>query len=323
MTMPALSDPSKPRRRGLWIPYILAAAGLIAWSAYWIVLKGQVESRMDRQAEQMRRDGYEVAWSKRTVGGYPFRFEMELHDVRFKEPSGWGVSSGRFKAMAAAYQPDHWVFVAPEPLRLSRPGAGEIDVGAEVLRASLTNLRSAPRLSLEGRGLRFTPQPGATPFSFTSIKVLQLHLRPGDGDRADLFWGLEGAETQRAGALARIAPLAPVTLRVTATLSKRQAFGGGDWRQAVRAWTAAGGEATVQEMTLAIGEAAATARGGPLTVSEDGRLEGGLDVSLRNGAAPLTALGVGQLSGSGLRLGFVGGKAVIGPVQIAPAPRIY
>jgi hypothetical protein len=323
MTMPALSDPSKPRRWGLWLPYILLAAALVAWSAYWLVLKSQVEGRLDQEAESLRRAGYEVAWSRRSIGGYPFRFEVKLDEVRLKEPSGWGLSTARLEAMAAAYQPDLWVVVAPAGLRLSRPDAGEVDVEAEVLRASLANLRAEPRLSLEGRGLRFTPRAGAKPFLFTSAKVLQFHLRPGVADRADLFWSVEDAETLRTGMLAQIAPLAPLNVKLAATLSKRNALHGADWPGAVRAWTAAGGEAQVGEMRLSIGETALTAKGGPLTVDDDGRLRGGLDLSLHQGSGILSRLGAGQLDGRGPRLTFTNGKTVIGPLQIAPAPRIY
>jgi hypothetical protein len=295
MTMPDADIPSKPRRRiGLWAPYVAVALAFAAWSLFWLVLKGQIEDRIDRESANLRTSGYEASWKARQVSGYPFRFEVELTDARIAEPSGWGVAASSLKAVAAAYRIDHWVFVAPDGLTLSRPTAGEVQVTAEVLRASIADAGKAPRISFEGRKLAFQPQRGADAFPFTAANLVEFHLRPQDGDRSEMLWRMEGAQTRRTGFFAQIAPLAPLSFRLSGELSDRSKFTGRDWTDAVRNWTEAGGSANIKQMLASVGDVSLSAKGGPLTVAYDGRLRGDLNITLRQGAAALAALGASQ-----------------------------
>ncbi len=344
MTMPDDAMPSKrgPRRWGLFAPYIALLLAAVGWSLFWLVVRSQVEAGLKREAADLRASGYEASWKTLSVGGYPFRIEVEMTGPTFLEPYGWGVSAPRLTAIANAYQLTRWTFVAPEGLVLSRPGAGRVDVAGQALRASVSDLARAPRIAFEGEGVTFTPQSGSAPFAFTAAERIDLHLRAVDGDRAQLQAGLRGAQARRAGVFAQIAPLAPLTLNLTADLSHRDAFRGRDWAQSVRAWTDQGGAATVTQLLASVGEVSLSAKGGPLTVGPDGRLRGALDMSLRQGAAAIAALGAAQAldpsaaqsaaavaqtrareGGADLQLTFEAGATTLGPVRLGPAPRVY
>ena len=341
MTMPDVDPPRKPRPRrwGLFAPYIALAAAAVAWSGYWVAARAQLDHRLVQEAAALRASGYEARWSGLKIGGYPFRLEVEVSDPRIMEPGGWGLAAPRLEAVANAYDLGHWVFNAPAGLILTRPGAGRLVLSGQALRASIANLSKAPRFAFEGEGVTFAPPPGAGGFPLTSAARIDIRLRAAPDDRTQLEWRLKGAQLRRAGALARIAPLAPLSLTLTAELSHASALSGGDWAASVRRWGEAGGTATVSQVAVSAGNVGLSGEGGPITVGADGRLRGGLDLALRQGAAVLDALASAQamdpdaahaaaeVSGARpdgrLRLSFEAGVTTLGPVRIGPAPRIY
>lgn len=331
--MPDHHRASKPRRRGLWWPYIVLVLAFAAWSLVWVLLRIQIEGAIDRTSADLRKTGHEVSWSKRTIAGYPFRFEIQLTDVKLAEPSGWGLAAPDLKAVAAAYAVDHWVFVAADGLTLSRPGSSPVGIRGQVLRASIADARAAPRFSFEGRKLTFQPHSGGDSFPFISADLAEIHLRPRDADRGELLWRLEGVQTRRAGIFAQVAPLAPLTLRMAADVDKRSQLTGPDWAGSVRRWSDADGTANVTQLLASVGDVSVIAKGGPLTVADDGRLRGELRLTVRQGAAALAALGAAQGVESDTAAGATGDAVLplsfgaegsrIGPIRIGPAPRIY
>jgi len=110
-------------------------------------------------------------------------------------------------------------------------------------------------------------------------------------------------------------------------LSKMSAMEGRDWRSMVRSWAAAGGTATLRNASLTAGGAVLSAHGGALSVGDDGRVEGGLDVDLRKAGEALSDMSGGvippQAGFAGATLTFEGGQTILGPLPIAPAPRVY
>ncbi|MGH6956375.1 MAG: DUF2125 domain-containing protein, partial [Caulobacteraceae bacterium] len=129
--------PRKPRRRvlyAIWGAVIVVAAG---WSLAWLFMMGQVEQRLDAGAAALKTGGWRVSWSARHVGGYPFRLDIDLSDVRLADPSGWAAAAPQVKSEAYAFAPDRWVFYLPAGLAFVRPGAGAVTVAAKVLRGSV------------------------------------------------------------------------------------------------------------------------------------------------------------------------------------------
>jgi hypothetical protein len=336
MTMPdAVPRGKPPRRWGLFAPYILLLAAIAAWSVFWLVLRSQLEEGLVRQARDLRTSGYEASWKAMKIGGYPFRLEVELTDLKIAEPSGWGVAAPTLQAEANAYAPKTWVFVAPAGLTLYRPAIGGVVMTGQAIRASYSDVGEGPRIAFQGDRLVFaTPTArGTEPFAFTAIDRVDFHLRPAAGDTAQFALTLDGAQTRRAGIFAQIAPLAPLSMTLETELTKASGFAGRDWSTQVRAWTAQGGQANVHQLLVAIGNVSLSAQGGPLTVEADGRLHGSLALQLRQGAPALTALGAAQgidtlaaiaaASLGSLPLTFGGGDTNLGPLRVGPAPRIY
>jgi hypothetical protein len=343
----SLHDPltaRKPRRLGLYLPFVLLLLAAVAWTLFWLWARAEVQKRMDAEVAGLGRSGYQVSWGRRSLGGYPFRMDVSLTDAKVREPSGWALQAPLLEGEAFLYAPGHWMLATPQGLTFVRPVGGAVAVTGKVLHASLTDLaKRPPSFSFQGEGLAFQPAAGAEPFALTAADLVELHLRAGPDDEGGLFARIEGGKARPAGAFGRIAAGKPVALVWNSTLSKMSAFAGEDWSGAVQRWSDAGGQMTVRDTSkLTAGDALVAVRSGTLGVGRDGRLRGVLDVGLRQAPRALsemaqtgvlpptaadaaTAVAAARQEGDSARatLNFEAGQITLGPVALGPAPPVY
>lgn len=64
---------------------LVAAAG---WSALWLVGRNSVADRLDREIARLEAEGYEVAHGRRSIGGFPFAYDVTFEDVVVTGPDG-------------------------------------------------------------------------------------------------------------------------------------------------------------------------------------------------------------------------------------------
>ncbi|HEX7761696.1 MAG TPA: DUF2125 domain-containing protein [Caulobacteraceae bacterium] len=343
MTLPDPQSPRKVRRWGLVLPYAMAIILAAGWCAGWFWVRGQAERQMDAQRDRLVAAGYPISWQGRRIDGFPFRLDLHLTGVRIGEPSGWGLAIPRLEAEAYAYSPDHWIMVAPEGVTFNRPNDGGVAVQARGLRASLSHFGEyPPRLSVEGEDLAFTAAPGAKPYFITAAKAFNLHLRAGPNDMGAVYVGLDQANANLTGLMARIAQGKPIAITADALFTRAGQFQGRDWPSAVQGWSGAGGAFQVRQITVAAGESILDARSGALSVGPDGRLQGSLKASLRQAPKALAAMSqsgaISRQSAEGatsvaeeaqqgdaanLTLDFQDGQTTLGPVTVGPAPKVY
>jgi hypothetical protein len=310
MTMPEPTRPRKPPSRfWLFAPYVVVLIAAVAWSLYWLSLRGMVITRLDDAAQRLRAEGYVVDWKARRVSGYPFRLAVSLDAPRLVEPSGWGLSAPSLKAQAMAYVLDDWVLVAGDGVTLHRPAGGDVAVTGQALRASLAGFsRSPPRIAIEGVGLTFTPAPGGAPFSLVSAKGLGLYLRPSGEDGAEGYLRLEGASAPAPRLFGRLGNDQPFDLTADVEFTRKSAFQGQSWPAAARAWAAGGGTMSVVSGDFAAGPVKIKAVHGQARPDDKGRLAG--DLALDFGQGPLDLV-------------FSNGSARLGRTVVGPAPRLY
>jgi hypothetical protein len=301
--------PRKPRRLWLYLPWALAAALAIGWSLAWVWLMGETERRMDAGAAQLRVAGWRVAWASRHVGGYPFRLDVDLTGLVVADPSGWGIAAPALKSEAYAFAPTHWVFFVPSGLVLSRPQGGAINVAARVLRGSVVvgEDQDLPRIALEGDNMSLLPFPDAEPMPLMTIRNLQFYTRPGPDDQGAAYLEIDGGQAEPTGWLGALAGGGEVNFRADMVFSHVSGFRGRGWRDALTAWTHAGGAADLGHLGLTAGSQSFASQSGAFAVADDGRLVGQLALT---GPQPLA-------------LRFKNGGAWLGATQVAPAPALF
>src|SRR5262245_53083068 len=113
MSVPDPTAPRKPSRLGLYIPFGLLLIFIAACSAAWLWARGETDARLDAGVEALRRAGYELSWSERKIGGYPFRLDVTLTDAHVRDRSGWALDAPRLEAEAFLHAPTHWIVAAP------------------------------------------------------------------------------------------------------------------------------------------------------------------------------------------------------------------
>ena len=334
----------KPGRLGLYLPFALLGVAIVVWSGIWLWARGELQRRLDVAQAILAQEGYHVSWAGRAIGGYPFRLDVTLSDVRAREPSGWALQAPRIEAEAPAYAPGNWLVAAPEGLTFVRPEGGPVQVSGRVIRASLTHLkRRPPNLSFQGIDLAFRTDPGARPFGLEGADRVEFHLRAGPDDQGGVYAIVERGRAHLTGLFARVAEGQPIGITWNATLSKMSAFAGRDWADAVRRWSQAGGRMSVLAAGVTAGEALVKVTSGDLGVDPNGRVAGALQLSVREAPKGFSAMadtgviapdaaraasaqaqsqtGVGDLARGTLR--FAGGRAYFGPIPLGPAPKAY
>lgn len=333
---PSRKAPRKARRSRLFTPFILAAVIAGGWSYGWFWLRGQAEQRMDAQSADLKSRGYDLSWSARTFSGFPFRMNVDLTNARMAEPTGWAVRAPVLKGEAEIYDLTHWVLVAPQGVVLTRPEAGDVTITGQALRASISHVTEyPPRISVEGAKLTFTPAPGTRPFQLVSADNMQLHTRGGPDDQGAIFFKADGAKTAFTGLLGRIAQDKTASMILETRLSHVSHLRGRNWEAAVKRWSAAGGQISVQQSQLLAGDAEGKAKSGVLSVDPDGAVTGSLSVAIKERAdlsqpikTPEQALAaVAQAAGQEpvieADLKFQGGRTFLGVIDTGPAPKVY
>jgi hypothetical protein len=326
--------PRKPRLLWLFLPFVLVAVAVVGLCGYWVYLKGQIETSLDRMAAGQGR--VHASYKTRQISGFPFRFEVTLDEPSFSESSGWGLSAPRLEAVAGIFDPNHAVIIAPNGVILSRPNKGAVAIDGERLRASAGGFNTRPRFDIEAKAITIRAQPGAEAMPFSAVDDFELHLRPEGGDQDSLFLKLDGGAPTPGGLLAKVTD-GKSSLQLAATISQAHALTGHDWPSLLKSWQAAGGEMTINQSQATVGAATLSADGSALGLEPDGRLHGKLELRLTDGPSAMRALGAtGVLPldtaevGAGLAprqakfmLKFRAGETMVGPISIGKSPRLY
>ena len=351
MTLPDRAAPFKrAKRRWLFIPYAVVVIAVFGWSIAWLEIRNQVALAMDRASMQARAHGLALEWKDRTISGYPFRIEVALTGFTASEPSGWGLSAPTLKAIANAYDVDHWVVAAENGLTVARPNAGATHVTGRAIRASwVAKGDAAPRLIIEGLDLTFAADPGAKPFLLASAGHAEVFTRTEPDGRMDAGLLLEHAQPRASspGAPSLLTDLTanrPFALLWQGIVSHPEAFRGSGAHEAAQAWATAGGTLTTVRAGASSGPRGFGVRPGVLSLSADGRLRGEADFLLRGDASnamravgqdgivqPMAADAVALILQAQeaanwrteIPLTFQAGVTTLGPVAIAPAPKPF
>ena len=346
-----MSDtPVRHSRRGLVVPFVLVGVLLAAWTGWWFYLADQVEARLAVQTESLRQAGWRVKHEPAAVGGWPFRVRIAFPAADVVAPSGHGVAASELVAEANAWNPGHWVVIAPDGLVLTRAGKGQVAVEGEALRMSVSHLRDRfPDLRIELARPTFTPVAGADPFPLASAERIELYTRPHltDGEAAtdemDVLFRLTDGRGRAGGPVEGATREGRLSAEVEATIERASRLRGVDSAGVFAAWTEAGGRFTAVKGRLQAGESSANISSDALWARADGRLEGRLALTAERPGEAIAGL-AGSRSGAVNRVGAAGaaaaagvqgdrpmdlvllfsdGRTWLGPFALAPAPKLF
>ncbi|HZW15226.1 MAG TPA: DUF2125 domain-containing protein [Brevundimonas sp.] len=337
-------------RRGLVVPFAIVGVLLAVWTGWWFYLADQIETRLAAHEAGLREDGWRITHQPAAVTGWPFRTRVALPAAEIVAPSGHGVSAPELVAEANAWNPDHWVVIAPDGLTLTRAGKGRIDIGGDGARMSVSHLRDRfPDLRAELIRPTFTPLEGAEPFPIASAEHVQLEMRPHltDGvaatDELDVLFRLIEARGRPGGPVEGATRSGQLSVEIEATIEQASRLRGIDSAGVFANWTAADGRFTGVKGRLRAGESSALVASKALSARADGRLEGELSLTAErpgeamaglagarsgavNRAAAAGAAAAATVQGDrpiDLTLRFSDGRTWLGPFALAPAPKLF
>ena len=126
--------------------FILIAA--LGWSAYWFIGATGAKSGFEAWFQAREAEGWQAETSDITVSGYPNRFDTTFTDIALADPDT-GVSwiAPFFQLFALSYQPNHLIAIWPNDQLLAFPDQ-KVAISSTGMKASLV-LGAATSLPLE------------------------------------------------------------------------------------------------------------------------------------------------------------------------------
>src|SRR3954469_16545097 len=80
-----MSDAARPRRKQklwrLFLMPVLVLVAALAWSVFWFYAASQLEAKVDAWRAREAQSGRVVECGKRSVAGFPFRFEVTCSEA--------------------------------------------------------------------------------------------------------------------------------------------------------------------------------------------------------------------------------------------------
>lgn len=340
-----MTDVVRHSRRGLIGPFLIVGLLFAAWNVWWFYLAGQVETRLQAQAEAMRQAGWTVELDEVSTTGWPFRVRVAADNPRILAPSGQGIAAPQLVAEAAAYNPDLWVVVAPDGLTLDRGPKGQIKIAGPALRFSISGLRQRfPRMAFELAKPVFTAAPGAEAFPVSAAERITFETRANaaSADDLDVRFYIDGARGRAGGPVEGMTGDGTLGLTIEAVIEDAAALKGADAAGIFAAWSRAGGRFAHIRGEMSTGESRATFASETLSAGVDGRLSGQLSLKAVKPATAISGLARSQ-SGAVNRAGAAGaavvtaggnrdldltvqfrdGRTWLGPFALAPAPKLF
>jgi hypothetical protein len=300
-----------PRRRPLWRLFIMPALlviAAVAWSGFWFFAASEVEVKADAWRAQEAKSGRVYDCAKRSVAGFPFRFEVRCDGAsvalrsQTATQASFTAKLGEILVVAQVYDPKLVIaeFKAPATIA-ERGGPPSLSVNWSTARASVVGLPAIPQrasIVFDDPAIDRVNTSGQTPLA--RAKHVELHGRLADGaslDRAviETVWKIEGGSVQE------LHPLLaqPFDADGRALLSGLKDFAPKPWPERFREIQAAGGHVEIVQSRIAQGDLIAIAAG-TLGLSAQGRIDGELQMTVAGIEKVIPALGIEKMLDEGV-----------------------
>jgi len=292
-----------PRRRPLWGLFIVPVLVLIAaaaWSAFWFYAASEVGVRADAWRAQEAKSGRVYDCAKRTVAGFPFRFEVRCDGASVALVSQTASNTpftaklGEILVVAQVYDPKLVIAEFAAPASIAIPEQSPLRVDWSKARASVV-------------GLPAVPQRGSIAFDDVSIdrinssslqipvaraKHVELHGRLAEGSPTDRPV-IEAVFQMNDGSVQGVHPVLaePFNADVRAKLTGLRDFAPKPWPERFREIAAAGGKVEIVQSRIQQGEMISVAAG-TLSLNANGNIDGELQMTVAGLERIVPALGI-------------------------------
>jgi hypothetical protein len=301
-----------PRRRSLWrlfiMPVLLLVAAL-AWSAFWFYAASKVDETVDVWRAREAKSGRVYDCAKRSVAGFPFRFEVSCSGASVALVSQTAGASqapvtarlGEILVVAQVYDPKLLIAEFAAPATISGPDQLSLMVNWSKARSSIAGLPAVPQraaIVFEDPAIDRINASVQTPLA--RAKHVELHARLADGSAQD-HPVIETVLQISGGSLQELHPLLaePFDADARTRLSGLKDFSPKPWPERFREIQAVGGHVEIVQSRIAQGDLIAVAAG-TLGLSAGGRLDGELQMTVAGIEKVIPALGIEKMLQDGV-----------------------
>ncbi|HEU0083127.1 MAG TPA: DUF2125 domain-containing protein [Bradyrhizobium sp.] len=300
-----------PRKQKLWrlflMPVLVLTAAL-GWSAFWFYAASQVDARVDAWRAREARSGRVYDCGKRSVAGFPFRFEVSCRDASVTLVSQTAGSAEPATArldsilvVAQVYDPKLLIAEFAAPATVSGPDHLALTVNWSKARSSIAGLPAVPQraaIVFDDLAVDRANAQVATPLA--RAKHVELHARLADG-ATEQDPVIETALQIAAGSVRELHPLLaePFDADIRTRLTGLKDFSPKPWPQRFRELQAAGGHVEIVQSRIQQGDLVAVAAG-TLGLNAGGRIEGELQMTVTGIEKIVAALGIDRMLEEGV-----------------------
>jgi hypothetical protein len=301
-----------PRRRSLWrlfIMPVLVLVAALAWSAFWFYAASKVDETADAWRAREAKSGRIYDCAKRSVAGFPFRFEVSCSGASVALLSQTAAASqapitarlSEILVVAQLYDPKLLIAEFAAPATISGPDQLSLMVNWSKARSSIVGLPAIPQraaIVFDDPAIDRVNASVQTPLA--RAKHVELHARLADGSAQD-HPVIETVLQIAGGSLRELHPLLaePFDADVRTLLSGLKDFSPKSWPGRFREIQAAGGRVEIAQSRIAQGDLIAVASG-TLGLNASGRLDGELQMMVAGIEKVIPALGIDKMLQDGM-----------------------
>jgi len=173
-------QPSKSFKRTIWLPVLVLALLLAAWSVYWALGAAWLKQQVHQEIARYQVQGVEVSFEHMQIGGWPYRFAVTMRELRVATSSTdqeLEIFIPTMHVHAMAWNLSHLIVEIPQHAQAHTNGGQSWVYTSERTRASLVlQDGSLSRLSIELVAPQLDTSTGQTAFR---AEQLEVHIRPG------------------------------------------------------------------------------------------------------------------------------------------------
>jgi hypothetical protein len=302
-----------PRRRPLWRLFIMPVLVLIAaagWSAFWFYAASKVDENVDAWRAREAKSGRIYDCAKRSVAGFPFRFEVAcsgasvalLSQTAGAPQAPITAKLGDILVVAQVYDPKLLIAEFASPATISgRDQQPSMMVNWSKARSSIVGLPAIPQraaIVFDDPAIDRVNASVQTPLA--RAKHVELHARLADGSAQD-HPVIETVLQIAGGSVQELHPLLaqPFDADVRTLLTGLKDFSPKPWPERFREIQAAGGHVEIVQSRIAQGDLIAVAAG-TLGLNANGRIDGELQMTVAGIEKVIPALGIEKMLEDGV-----------------------